>query len=552
MKLKRDIARQFCICFCLLLIPLSGKSQIASPFKIRFQKYIKGDMALISNQIVNRVDSRKNSTPYNEVGKKAKLNDEFEMAYVDIDTNENTFSSSSATLNLNNSERKKIIYAGLYWSATYKYASGIRNRKWKYNADDNSRFTIDSILIQLPGKKNYQTIVGEIIFDGLNQKNFAESAPYAVYADVTPLVQELENPNGEYIVANIKATQGKLSGGVAGGWSLFLVYEDTTETAKFITSYDGFAGITTKPVEIQFTGFNTLPKGKVNAKLAFAALEGDEGLDGDRLEIKSGNQIKYTSLAHPLKPETNFFNSTLIAYEDYFTERNPNSRNTLGYDAGLLNINNINNSVIENNTSKISLKLKSTGDRYTLFFTALNVEIVENLISNTSLKAAKNEYSNSDLVTPNPNPTNENKGMEFSNEDKSEMHSEKVDSKPDSFNEVTKIPLTYWNEISEKFQKEKNPTKKLVLAGKPVSIPKTQKGFYVVANVFAYPYNANRFYDYLNSIGLNPKILYNPNTKLRSVYLERFDTWEEALNFYYSDAQGKYKDSLWIMIVTTP
>lgn len=552
MKLKRDIARQFCICFCLLLIPLSGKSQIASPFKIRFQKYIKGDMALISNQIVNRVDSRKNSTPYNEVGKKAKLNDEFEMAYIDIDTIETTFSSSSATLSLNNPERKKIIYAGLYWSATYKYASGIRNRKWKYNADDNSRFTIDSILIQLPGKKNYQTIVGEIIFDGLNQKNFAESAPYAVYADVTPLVQELENPNGEYIVANIKATQGKLSGGVAGGWSLFLVYEDTTETAKFITSYDGFAGITTKPVEIQFTGFNTLPKGKVNAKLAFAALEGDEGLDGDRLEIKSGNQIKYTSLAHPLKPETNFFNSTLIAYEDYFTERNPNSRNTLGYDAGLLNINNINNSVIENNTSKISLKLKSTGDRYTLFFTALNVEIVENLISNTSLKAAKNEYSNSDLVTPNPNPKNENKGMEFSNEDKSEMHSEKVDSKPDSFNEVTKIPLTYWNEISEKFQKEKNHTKKLVLAGKPVSIPKTQKGFYVVANVFAYPYNANRFYNYLNSIGLNPKILYNPNTKLRSVYLERFDTWEEALLYYYTDAQGKYKESLWIMIVSSP
>ncbi len=74
-------------------------------------------------------------------------------------------------------------------------------------------------------------------------------------------------------------------------------YEDDNETAKFITSYDGFAGVTDKDTEILFTGFKTLPEGNVFAKLACAGLEGDNNLAGDQLQIKSQLSEIFTLLS---------------------------------------------------------------------------------------------------------------------------------------------------------------------------------------------------------------------------------------------------------------
>ena len=45
------------------------------------------------------------------------------------------------------------------------------------------------------------------------------------------------------------------------------------------------------------------------------------------------------------------------------------------YDTFFIPIDNENNAVIQNNTSKVSLKLKSSGDRYSMFFSAFNVEV---------------------------------------------------------------------------------------------------------------------------------------------------------------------------------
>jgi len=113
--------------FLLLFSIESSYAQLAIPFKVRYESYVKGDMTVIANGIVNRKSNKEStSDPYNELSEKAKLNDEFEMAYIDVDTDESTFSSSSAELNLDTSSAKKIIYAGLYWAASYKYETGIR------------------------------------------------------------------------------------------------------------------------------------------------------------------------------------------------------------------------------------------------------------------------------------------------------------------------------------------------------------------------------------------------------------------------------------------
>ena len=344
----------------ILLATSFSYGQLPVPFKVRYQSYVKGDMTVIANNIVNRKDYGNNpNMPYMNATKTAKLNDEFEMFYIDIDKDMSTFSSSSATLYLENEDYKKIVYAGLYWSATYKYNSGVQKKRNKFKAFDKNREEFDQIKLKLPGRMSYVDVKGTVIFDGLDKKGFDESAPYAVYADITNLVKELELPTGEYTVANIKATQGQIEGGVSGGWTIFFVYEDDAESGKFITSFDGFAGVTDKSTEISFTGFKTLPEGNVFAKLACAGLEGDNNLAGDQLQIKSQASEVFTLLSGPLKLENNFFNSNIIINEQFFNDRNPNSRNTLGYDTALITVANPDNSVIQNNTDNVTLKLKT-------------------------------------------------------------------------------------------------------------------------------------------------------------------------------------------------
>lgn len=563
--------------FLLFFCFQSGYAQLAVPFKVRYQSHVKGDMTVIANGIVNRKSNKEStSEPYNELSEKAKLNDEFEMAYIDVDNDETTFSSSTAELQLETVSNKKIIYAGLYWAASYKYEAGIRDKKWNYIATDEARGVVNEIKFKLPGSAAYLDLKGEILYDGLNQKNFKESAPYAVYADVTKYIQALPNPNGEYMVANIKATQGIISGGVAGGWTLFVVYEDATDTEKFITSFDGFVGITTRPVEILYNGFMTLPEGKVNAKLACAALEGDYNLTGDQLEIKSGESLKYSLLSHPLKPADNFFNSTIVVNQDFYTLRNPNSLNTLGYDTCLLSIENENNTIIQNNTTKVSLKLKSSGDRYSMFFNAFNVEVIDPLksveaakliaqepkkidISNQVILSTKKEtIPVSETIVESSIP--EKKSVETNpiSEKKEETKTETlklVETKP------TEKPIRTYNSIMDMIRESEQKSaaasmtgskKRItVLPGADVIIPRQQKGYYVVANVFAVPSNTTRFVAKLKKEGLQPEVLYNPNTNFKSVYLAHFNNWSDALAYYYSNAEGKYVDDLWIMLVNT-
>lgn len=396
-----------------LLVNTVSYSQLPVPFKVRYQSYIKGDMTVIANNIVNRKDKDSEpNIPYMNTTKTAKLNDEFDMYYIDIDNERSTFSSSTATLNFDDFKTKKIVYAGLYWSATYRYNIGTKNKRNKFKAFDKNREAFDKIKLKLPGRQFYQNVAGEIIFDGLNQKDFKENAPYTVYADITNLVQDLDNPTGDYTVANIRATQGSIEGGVAGGWTIFFVFEDENSSGKFITSFDGFAGVTDEETTILYTGFKTLPQGNVNFKLACAGLEGDNNLSGDQLQIKSEFSDIVTLLSNSLMPENNYFNSSVIIEDSYFTNRNPNSNNTLGYDTSLITIHNPDNSVIQNNTSNVALKIKTVGDRFYMFFNAFNVEVVEPESQEPLLVENEESYNsasaNSDENSLKSNETNVN------------------------------------------------------------------------------------------------------------------------------------------------
>ena len=587
-----------------------GFSQLAVPFKIRHQGYVKGDMTMIANNIVNRVDYNNDSnSPHDSRAYQGELNDEFMMLYTDIDNEKSTFSSSSADLYLNNPLNKKIVYAGLYWSATYLYNSGISKKENKFKEVDPKRDSFDEIKIKLPNQNTYTPIKGELLFDGIKDPKFKESAPYAMYADVTNMVKNLKDPTGTYTVANIKATQGKISGGVSGGWSIFFVYEDEDMTGKFITTYDGFAGVNDKPTEINITGFQTLPSGEVKAKIACAALEGDLNLKGDQLQFKAAENTEFTQLQNPLRDRANIFNSSISIEGKYFETRKPASKNTLGYDSFIMNLENFDNSVLGNNTTDATIKLKTTGDRYFVFFNAFDVEVVqpkelpkanEELITSTEKNEPKatvpaikidepkiavvekpvvKEISPAKVIEPTVvkkepiavvTPAKEIKVTEIK-EPVKEIKVETVVAKVEPIREVKKEVVAAIEKAPAKItptvaavkpqiesvtQNTTLQTQTIVKAEKPtpiespaVLIAYQPEGYYIIVNVFAVHSNATKFVSKLKRKGLFADYFINPINNYRYVYVSKHDSFNDARQMYASNINGQYYDDFWIMTV---
>lgn len=495
--------------FAVLFTCVVAHSQSPIPFKVRYHSFVKGDMALIANSIVNRTDYN-NSTkvPYHNQSNHALLNDQFQMEYIDVDTDGGTFSSSSASLVVDNPENKKIIYAALYWSATYKYNTGIQKSEEKFAADDDNREAIDNIKIKFQNQEKYTNIKGEILFDGLGKKEFKECAPYAVYADITEYINQIDNPFGEYTVANIRATEGRISGGVAAGWTLFVVYRDASMKGKYITSYDGFSGLSDDFTDVQFSGFTTVPEGQVNAKIALAVLEGDNNLTGDQFFFKAGANEKYSVLESPIRKPKNFLNSSITIDEKHFSDRNPNSKNTLGYDTCVMNIKNQDNSVLANNVANATLRMKSSGDRCYMFFSAFNVEVIEN-----------EEFKS--VASPEIYVSNETDLSEFT---------------------TTKKAIVTQVEKPSVIRKNTTEIKSASIDGFP-------SGYYIIANVFENESNLKKFVSKLNSNGVSATSFSDPKNKFNYVYLAKVNDKSVAIDMCNSKLNNSYNDHVWILSV---
>ena len=364
----------------LFFIAFTSFSQVKNDFDVRYEADIRGELTFIANAIVapqidayctgrrrNRVcyPEQTPNDPYNLTGNSAEYNDNLDMQYIDIDGDSTTFSSSSATLNIPDIGCSLVRYAGLYWSAVY------------VNSD---RSNIDDIKFRLPGGAYQDITADEILFDGDGDADFGYYSPYAAYKDVTSMVTAMADPNGDYFVANVRASSGdNISGGISGGWTMVVVYENPNlPGSKFITTFDGYAGIKSgESVDIPVNGFTTLPAPfSVNANLGVAALEGDNRIGGDGLSIDAFGGGTFMPLSDAENPQTNFFNSSITIKETPFSTRNPNSINTNGWDVDLIEIPNGNKDVIPNGATSAVLRASSSQDKYDIFFTSFDVEII--------------------------------------------------------------------------------------------------------------------------------------------------------------------------------
>ena len=403
MKLKQHVL----IVLMIILGSLGTYAQVAVPFTQRLaggSVKIKGDIVFVGNNITNRAPAATPSdanTPYNGTANNNGLNFE----YIDVDGDPSTFSSSTANLNIATS-CKRIVYAGLYWTATYpfersgpggdgtssNYTGSPRNNSWnqvKFKVPGGTYvdLTADNAA-DPPGDED------SIIFDGFNAANPSNSfyaAPYVCYKNVTSLVQALANANGTYAVANQRAARGIRPDGISSGWSLVVIYESPTLPSKYISVFDGYANIydginAANAVDFTVNGFQTLPAPiPVRARIGVSTLEGDYSLTNDRFRIKANSVAGFTTLSNAVNPADNFFNGSISTNGAIVTTRNPNSTNTLGYDLDIVNVNNPSNSVIPNGETGATLRVTTNGDAYGTYLTTFDVEIIEPVISLTKV-----------------------------------------------------------------------------------------------------------------------------------------------------------------------
>lgn len=372
----------------------------AQSFSERYNLTIKGNMIVVGNSILNRGDSRPANTPFNDL--KAD-NSQRNLEYTNVDL-ANTINSSSARVkNPNPASTCGLVVkkAYLYWAAAYKRDNVVGADRLTNPVLDPNKF--NKVRLR-QGNGSYHNITGTILHsDGSqNPTDGRSQSAYVCVADVTQYVTNINNET--FTVADMQAPYGNETNGngYAAGWTLYIIYEDVTQPARKIALFDGFAAVTKNYSQaITISGFTTVPSPlPVNAKIGFAALEGESYLGGDELKIQTnktgGNKVKITAPGredglvqdgcywnpYPIKVtcnervKSNFFNSSITNEQGVNTDRTPSSKNMLGFDAGIFDLPNNGNTILGNDTTSASFYPTTTQDVFYPFMFAFNVEVI--------------------------------------------------------------------------------------------------------------------------------------------------------------------------------
>ena len=364
--MKKSFLRSLFFCTCIIASNILY-AQLQMPFASRYNATLYGDFLTIGNNVLST------SSTGNYTG--GLGNHSLATVFVDIDADATTFNSSSANLTSPLPSGcvtiKKVF---LYWAAA-DYPDPGNEPVWNYN----------QIKLRLPSQATYSTITADnVIYEG-RSTNFVNN-PYACFKDITNLVNALPSPFGTYQVANVKAKVGTLNTGsgnigTSGGWQLVVIYEGATDPSgvsilppKYISIFDGFANVTSNQnnYSINVSGFQTPAAGLVTGKLMFGSLEGDRDLTGDRLQIRNNANV-FVDLSTANRSTDNFFNSRITVEGTDFTNRNPASTNTLGYDIGYFTPTTPN--IFTNNQTTTDFRLTSNQETYALYMLGLSIDV---------------------------------------------------------------------------------------------------------------------------------------------------------------------------------
>ncbi|WP_298535543.1 gliding motility-associated C-terminal domain-containing protein [uncultured Algibacter sp.] len=386
--------------FFLFIGIISIQGQVREPFSPRVSNLppsssiytVKGDFQMIGNTNLTLVNYNNNSTNNND------------MRYVDIDSDtdndgvqdnpgvNNTWNSSSATLNFSTEngalpECSNILYAGLYWFGRANVgaddnADGDNNpNTFRITKGSETKdFDKTKVLLNGPGANGYEEIQASVVSgnDEIYFPSDIDQNIYTAFADITAYVNDTDRGGiGEYFVADMALREGSSDqNGLTGGWGIVVVYENSKMNWRDITVFDGHAFVGGNgPSEIysfDVNGFNAALGGDVNIKLGVMASEGERGFTSDYLEIEVLNTDTYQRLTHPAtNSDSNFFTSSILTGGNI---RNPSLFNNTGVDILMFDIPNAGNSVITNGQSSTSFRYGSSSDGYAIFNVTFSVD----------------------------------------------------------------------------------------------------------------------------------------------------------------------------------
>lgn len=507
-------------------------SQEGVAFKENKQLYLNGNSILIGNNILGDHPTE----PLMDIG---IPNDVVKMKYIDIDEDEATFSSSEATIK-NAPEKPKIAHAALYWCGLYPFEkSALRKsgNKMIHVGRGERDAAVNSILFKTPNGE-YENLNGNVLFDSFNTESFIENSPYVCYADVTAKLQNLATINGTYTVANVKATEGEILGGGSAGWLLYIVYEDISESPKYFTTYNGLVEVSKEPVEINFTDFKSKEEGIVKTTVAMGAMEGDRKIKTDEFSIFDKKTGSFKPMNNKVREEKNFFNSSITMGDEFFTDRNPNSANTLGFDLLKMEIPNPNNELLDNATTQANLKFQAKADRFYLFFVAFETEINKAFLEEKK-KVVEDTIISVPAITEISEPIEE-KQIAVASTEKKETKPVKNNTpaiKKPKEPEVPKKPIVLSEE--DKIKKE--------VRIQSMSVSGLASGYYLVTNVFSVAGNATRWSQFLAEKKYSPQTFITPRDNWNYVYVANnnalkpvYEKWKECKGF-------EYFKNIWIM-----
>ncbi|MGK5448937.1 hypothetical protein [Streptomyces radiopugnans] len=239
-------------------------------------------------------------------------NGDYEMTYVDVDDDPNTYNSSSAELRLPTGAR--VTYARLYWGGNLRVGE-------QKPPEDNGR-----VLIAEP-RGRYKEVLADTV---IGHRRTGVMDGYTASADVTGLVAR--SGGGSYTVAQLNVAAGRSPAGAWGGWTLVAAYAHPQEPLRHLVLMDGYEAMTPSRRVLDITAEALpVPPGASGAA-GVVAYDGDRGRGGETLTVGTG-----TAPAHRVRdaanPAGDPMNSTITDHGRPAPRRLPAYPDTLGYDS---------------------------------------------------------------------------------------------------------------------------------------------------------------------------------------------------------------------------
>ncbi|MEU9453579.1 DUF3344 domain-containing protein [Streptomyces sp. NPDC048277] len=288
------------------------------PFAERYHAVLHGGFARAANTSIScrtaPVQASEPPCAAAREGRVPAVNGSFDMFYVDVDDDPNTYNSSRAEVRL--PEGARVTYARLYWGGNLLAGE-------QKPAKDNGR-----VLIAEPGGQYKElladTVVGHRVGRGADA--------FQASADVTGLVRS--SGAGLWTVGQVNVAMGRSRSGAWGGWTLVVAYEDPAQPLRALSLWDGFDSLD-RPAEIRLNGVRA-PRG-ATGQVGLVAYNGDRGGTGDSLTLTTAGRTP-RPLGDSANPADDVLNSTINDPGPVRARREPAYANTLGYDSDVFDL----------------------------------------------------------------------------------------------------------------------------------------------------------------------------------------------------------------------